>query len=169
MGEESTDTPESGTTEPAAAPATPPAPNPKSIDRLPEDHPLVTAFERTKAELADARKKVQEFEDRNKTEGEKLTDRLTAAETRAQDAELRALRLEVAASKGLTPTQAKRLVGKTRDELEADADEIIEAFPPKQPAAPPSSRPSATARGGTDPTSPPEPSVDELVASVLGG
>ena len=38
---------------------------------------------------------------------------------------MRALRAEVSNAKGLTPTQAKRLVGATREELEADADELL--------------------------------------------
>lgn len=40
----------------------------------------------------------------------------------------RADRLEVAMEKGLTPAQAKRLQGETKEELEADADEILELF-----------------------------------------
>lgn len=165
MGEDSIETPEPGTPAPAPAPEAPKAP--KSIDRLPDDHPLVTAYERTKSDLAAARKKVQEFEDHNKTEGEKLADRLTSAERRAQEAELRALRLEVAAEHNLTPKLAKRLTGTTREELVADAVELLEEFPAK-PSSPPSHKPSPTGRGGTDPTSPPEPSVDDLVKSVLG-
>ena len=44
--------------------------------------------------------------------------------------------LEVAHEKGLTPAQAKRLVGNTREELEADADEVLRDFP-VTPATPP--------------------------------
>lgn len=85
--------------------------------------------------LAEAQARLREFEDRDKSEAEKTAERLSAAEKRAQDAEQRALRLEVAAEKGLTPGQAKRLVGATREELEADADDILATFPtvPAQP------------------------------------
>ena len=79
--------------------------------------------------------RLKEFEDRDKSEGEKVAERLTAAETRAAQAEARAARLDVAFEKGLTPAQAKRLVGNTREELEADADEILRDFP-TAPAAP---------------------------------
>ncbi|MFI1197705.1 hypothetical protein ACH4T9_31215 [Micromonospora sp. NPDC020750] len=124
------------------------------------------AIDRMKAERNEERKarraleaKVAEYEkaeqakaDADKTEAE----RRAAAEQRADQAELRALRLEVAAEKGLTPAQAKRLVGATREELEADADEIREAFP-TGPAAPerktPKPDPSQGARGGAKPTS----------------
>lgn len=123
---------------------------------------------RTKAkELEPLAQRLKEFEDRDKSEGEKFTERLSAAEKRAEAAEQKALRLEVAASKGLSPTQAKRLVGATREELEADADEIIEAFPARSAASPPpSTKPSPSARGGTDPTEAPEPDVQKLVDSI---
>ncbi len=80
--------------------------------------------------------RLQEFEERDKTEAEKVTDRAKNAEDRAAQAESRALRLEVAFEKGLTPAQAKRLVGATRDELEADADELLETFKPAEQAKP---------------------------------
>jgi hypothetical protein len=60
----------------------------------------------------------------------------------------------VATAKGLSAAQAKRLVGSTKDELEADADEIIEAFPAKEGAGgatpPPTRRPAADLKGGGD-------------------
>src|SRR5690242_675195 len=87
---------------------------------------------------AEAATRLQQFEDRDKTEAQKLTERAEAAERRAAEIEGRALRLEVAAEKGLTPAQAKRLVGETREQLEADADELLETFKPAAPAEEPS-------------------------------
>lgn len=98
---------------------------------------------RTKAkELEPLAAKAQELEDAGRSDTEKLTERLTDAESRAAAAEQRALRLEVAAEKGLTPTQAKRLVGATRDELEADADDLVASFtgPEPDPSRPPRER-----------------------------
>ena len=46
------------------------------------------------------------------------------------------LRRDVAARKGLTPAQAKRLVGDTEEELLQDADEIVALFGPKGPNVP---------------------------------
>jgi hypothetical protein len=117
---------------------------------------------------ADAAKRLAELEDQGKSEAEKLTTRLTEAEKRVASAEARALRLEVAASKGLSAAQAKRLVGTTKEELEADADEILEAFPAKSGATPPpSDRPVADLRGGTDPTTEPvEMNPAKLAESV---
>jgi hypothetical protein len=82
---------------------------------------------RAKANAA-AATKLQEYEDRDKTEAQRLADRAEAAERRAIEMETQALRLEVAAEKGLTPAQAKRLMGSTREEFEADADELLTTF-----------------------------------------
>ena len=79
---------------------------------------------------AEAAAKLQQFEDRDKTEAQRLTERAEAAEKRAAEIEGRAIRLEVAAEKGLTPAQAQRLVGETREQLEADADALLEMFKP---------------------------------------
>lgn len=79
-------------------------------------------------ELEPLAAKAQQLEDSKKTETEKLGEKLTAAEKRAVEAEQKALRLEVAAAKGLTQAQAKRLVGATKEELEADADELLASF-----------------------------------------
>lgn len=79
-------------------------------------------------ELRKSAKRLKEIEEANKSELDKAKDGQTAAERRAIDAETKLLRLEVAAEKGLSPTQAKRLMGATREELEADADELLEAF-----------------------------------------
>jgi cell division septum initiation protein DivIVA len=79
---------------------------------------------------ADLEARLKEFEDRDKTESTRAIERAEAAEKAAAAAEARALRLEVASEKGLTPAQAKRLVGETREELEADASELLETFKP---------------------------------------
>lgn len=80
--------------------------------------------------------KVQKYEDENKTESEKLLSAKEAAEKRADEAEERLMRAEVAAEKGLTAKQAKRLTGTTREELEADADELLAEFAPTKSASP---------------------------------
>lgn len=82
-------------------------------------------------ELEPLAKKAQELEEASRSDLEKLTSRAEQAEQRASASEARAIRLEVAFEKGLTPAQAKRLVGGSREELEADADEILRDFPVK--------------------------------------
>lgn len=79
---------------------------------------------------ADLEARLKEFEDRDKTESTRAIERAEAAEKAAAAAEARALRLEIAAENGLTAAQAKRLVGETREELEADAKELLETFKP---------------------------------------
>lgn len=92
---------------------------------------------RTEAKAnADAAKKLADIEEAQKTETQKLADRLAAAEKKAQDAELKALRSDIAQAKGVP---AALLTGSTEDELNASADALI-AFrggAPKPPAAPP--------------------------------
>ncbi|MFD8595365.1 hypothetical protein ACFV1L_10225 [Kitasatospora sp. NPDC059646] len=87
------------------------------------------------------------------TETQRLQAEKDAAEQRAAQAQAdaaaatrRALVLEVAGSKGLTPAQAERLQGSTREELEADADALREAFGGTGPA--PSPPLSGGQRGG---------------------
>lgn len=74
---------------------------------------------------ADAAKKLAEIEDANKSEIQKANDKAAEAERKAAEAELKATRLEVAQDAGLTATQAKRLVGANREELEADAKQLV--------------------------------------------
>jgi hypothetical protein len=73
------------------------------------------------------REKYADYDElKTKAEGAKtLEDRVAEIERQARESETRALRAEVANAKGLTATQAKRLVGATREELEADADELL--------------------------------------------
>lgn len=70
-------------------------------------------------------KKLKELEDRDKTELQKAIERAETAEKAQADTASRALRYEVAAAKGLTAKQALRLIGSTREELDADADELL--------------------------------------------
>lgn len=84
---------------------------------------------------AEAAKKLSEMDDATKSEVERAIARAEAAEKKASEAESKALRLEVAAAKGLSPSQARRLVGSTAEELEADADELLESFKPADTAS----------------------------------
>ncbi len=123
---------------------------------------------KTQARYADydqLKTKASEFDklaDAQKTEAQKAAEALTAAETRATAAERRALLLEVATEKGLTAAQAKRLVGSTREELLADADEFLGSLPGgTQPQQSNGRRPVESLRPGTlpagDPVGPGDP------------
>jgi hypothetical protein len=74
--------------------------------------------------------KVKEYEDRDKSEQEKLEERATTAEQRAAAAERQLLRFEVATAKSLPPALADRLQGDTKKALEEDADRLLELVKP---------------------------------------
>lgn len=87
------------------------------------------AAERTATSTAKERDKLaarlQELEDREKTDAQKLTERAQAAEAEAAKASARLLRFEVASDKKLPAGWANRLQGSTKEELEADADALL--------------------------------------------
>jgi hypothetical protein len=72
--------------------------------------------------------KVKADQDASKSDMQKVLDKVAGLETRAEEAERKALVAEVASEQKLTPAQARRLQGSTRDELEADAKDLLEAF-----------------------------------------
>lgn len=78
-------------------------------------------------------KRLDEIEEANKTEAEKLQARVDAAEKIAAEATLRALRADVSLAKGVP---ADLLSGSTQDELEASADALL-TFRGETPKAPP--------------------------------
>jgi hypothetical protein len=110
-------------------------------------------------EDAEAARKESEMSDL-----EKANARAEAAEKRAQELEFNSVRAEIAAEKGLTPAQAKRLQGSTKEELEADADDLLEAF--KAAGGTPKPR-TGKLRGGSNPDeSATELDPDKLAAQI---
>lgn len=120
-------------------------------------------------ELEQYEQMVREMEDAKKSEIEKATEKLTRAEQRAKEAEDKLMRLEVAMEKGLTPAQAKRLVGSTKEELLADADELLASFAPKtsEPERKIPEVPREMLRGGGEPTDPPEETDPRKIADLI--
>jgi len=68
--------------------------------------------------------KVKEYEDKDKSDQQKLEEAAKVAESKASEATLKALRYEVAAEKELPLKWAARLSGNTKEELLADATEL---------------------------------------------
>ena len=137
---------EPSSTEPEApAPATEPEADWKSKARLWE--------QRAKENFA-AKQELDQIRDAQKTETEKLNDKLSQAESRTSSAETDLARLRVAMRKGLTESQAKRLVGKTEEELEQDADEMLKDFQREEPEGKEnlSRRPQERLRPGNTPS-----------------
>jgi hypothetical protein len=83
-------------------------------------------------QIEDLSRQLQEFQDRDKTDAQKLTEAKSAAEKQAADATARLLRYEVAAAKKLPAEWAARLQGSTQEALEADADALLEALGTQQ-------------------------------------
>lgn len=127
-------------------------------------------WEKRSKENVDKARKFDELEASQKSELEKLTDAQRAADERAAKAERDAVRWRIAAKKGLTETQAKRLIGDTEEELEADADELLESFRTEDNGnrtVP--GRPKESLRSGARPNDEPEPDMREVVDKIPRG
>jgi len=90
--------------------------------------------ERTKfADYDDLKTKASEFDkmaEARKTEQQRLEERAATAEQKAQQAEQRLTRISVALTKKLPAELADRLQGSTQEELEADAERLLELVRP---------------------------------------
>jgi len=80
-------------------------------------------WESRSKENSTAAQRLAEIEEEKKTDEQKVTDRIAAAEKRAADLETQVIRAEVAAAKGIP---ASLLHSGTKEELEAEADALIE-------------------------------------------
>lgn len=150
-------------TPPATGDPTPDDPKPKANDIK----AMEAALRKANKEAADARTKLKELEDRDKSESEKFADRLKAAERRAEDAEAKVLRFEIAAEKGV---KARWLSGSTREELEAAADEYLADHPPATGDPKPTpAKPTEDLKGGGDPTGDPDVDIRRVVDSIPRG
>ena len=95
--------------------------------------PTATELETLRAAAAElATRKAAEMSETQRLQAEADTAKAEAAQAKADAVKAAAdvLRLSVAASKSLTPEQAARLQGSTREELEADADALKALFAP---------------------------------------
>src|ERR1044072_1025931 len=81
-----------------------------------------------RARAKGAEGKVRTFEDRDKTEQQRLEERAATAEGRATAAETKLMRFEIALDKGIPSRLINRLQGSTREELEQDADNLLQEF-----------------------------------------
>lgn len=115
----------------------------------------------------------------SKSESEKLTEQLQTLQSQVEEekkaretAELRSLRAQVAADKGIPKAFVNRLTGSTQEELEEDADSILEAIggdedeedPPEQrgPGARPKEKLSPGASNEGDET----PDYEKIAESI---
>lgn len=89
---------------------------------------LQKALKQANKEAEQRRLKLKEIEDRDKSESEKLTERTRELESNLTTAQATALRYEIALDKGIPKSIATRLQGSTREEMEADADELLKTL-----------------------------------------
>ncbi|AAD17576.1 scaffolding protein [Mycobacterium phage TM4] len=106
--------------------------------RLARERAKFGDYDQLKADAAELAK----IRDGEKSELQKALERAEQAEKRAEQAEFTSLRSKVAAVKGVP---ASSLTGKTEDELNASADELIAWRDQNKPPAPPKRNP---AQGG---------------------
>lgn len=156
------------TPDPSPAPAQDPEPEPDSTDWKSE----ARKWETRAKENSSAAARLKEFEDKDKTETQRLTEDRDGHKTRADTSEASLVRLEVALEKapeGMKPAEvlrwAKRLSGSTKEELEADAAELFESFGGTA-SSPGSSRPQERLRGGGDPDEEPDPDLTKVIADI---
>lgn len=173
------------TPEPAAEGATPPNPAPTPAPAPDADAPLgeggLRALQAERAAREAAERSAREAAERlakldpllavlggtadgdPKSDLDRLNERLAAHETELAAERQARWRAEVAAEKGLTAAQIKRLQGNTREELLADADDLLAAFPAAPPPPPGTPRPDPSQGGrGTGGA----PSLDAQIAEA---
>lgn len=157
--------------EPVVDPVDPPDDPDENLDTV----ALRAELKKTRAEAAknrvearDAKALAKKYEDENKTEAEKLKDRAEAAEQKLAAAERSALVASVALDKGLTQAQAKRLIGDTKEEFEADADELLASFKDENGGQDPHGRPRERLRPGAVPGADPEENDPAKLAEKVG-
>lgn len=127
--------------------------------------------EKLKKERDTLATQVKAAEDATKSDTQKLEERATTAESGLSTAQRETARLRIALKKNLTETQAKRLVGDTEEELEADADELLASF--KDDANEDGDgggerrTPKPRMRTGTAPSSEPEETDPEKLAELV--
>jgi len=116
----------------------------------------------------EAEAKVKEAEDADKSEVERLQSQVAELTKTAEAATARADRFEVAAAKGLSLAHARRLVGSTKEELEADADAMrSELGIGDEPKGKPTGRPQEDLKAGASNKDDGEPDPKALADSIL--
>lgn len=106
---------------------------PKGVQALERERAARKAVEARLKELEPLAEELQKLRDAEKSEVEKLGDKLAREVEHRQRVEAENIRLRVAMDNGLTSDQANRLVGTTQEELEADAKEFLKMLRPAEP------------------------------------
>jgi hypothetical protein len=130
-----------------------------------DDSTTTAGTEPATQDLGEGGKRALDAERRARRDAEKAL-----RETQARVAELERADLvrEVASAKGIAPELASRLQGNTREELEADADQLLTIVKPDPERRDgPGGKPQEALRGGGDPTVEPPDPVDKIAEKIL--
>lgn len=86
------------------------------------------ALKKANREAEQARLKLKQIEDAGKSETQRITEERDSLKGDLTSAQVQALRFEIALDKGIPKAIAQRLQGATREEMEADADELLKTI-----------------------------------------
>ena len=122
---------------------------------------------KNRKEAQEAKARAQEYEDRDKSETEKLTGKVTNLTDENKSLKGENLRLRVAIDKKLPADLIDRLRGDTKEELEADAESLLQLVNNNKP------EPTPEFDGGARETAPtpktPEQEHQDFLLGLLGG
>ena len=138
-------TPDPKTPDPKVPDPAPKDPDPKTVpyDRFKEVNDGKTAAEKELQKIKDAQTKASEDSLKEQNKWKELFEKRDAE---AKVKETENLRLRVATKKGLPADLIDRLKGETEQELEADAEKLLEFVKPGSPGNPPHNRGGGTTR-----------------------
>lgn len=122
-----------------------PDPEPKTVpyDRFKEVNDAKLTAEAELQKIKDAQKAADE---KKLQEENKWKELYETKDKEVKAKELENLRLRVATEKGVPVNLIDRLVGATKEELEADADKLLEFVKPGSPGNPPHNKGGSTTR-----------------------
>ena len=127
--------------EPASQPGNQPDPDAQLLEGARDPDAVRNALKREREARAaaqrerdDLQNKVKEFEDRDKSESQRLEERATKAEGERESLAQENLRLRVAIEKKLPAELIDRLKGGSKEEMESDADELLKLVKSSGPA-----------------------------------
>ena len=112
-------------------------------DRLKRERAKYGDYNDLKAKAA----RLDEIEQAAKSDLEKATEANAKLTAELEALKLNQLRTEIAVSKGLDPASARFLTGTTREQIEADADDLVKLTG----STPPEPRPARSPESGTRP------------------
>lgn len=111
-----------------------PEPSVKADDTVPPE--IRAALKKANKEAETLRLKLQQFEDAQKSEAQKLAERAEIAERERDALRVESLRARVAIAKGLPADLMEFLTASDEDDLNAQADRLMARLSSSEPARP---------------------------------